>query len=98
MPGTEVNPMRDRTSSEFYEPAPRARAAHAEGSFTRVIEQQAAKIPSSVFLTAALASMALSAIVEFTGRRHYSRFIGMWAPTLLSMGIYNKLVKTLGTR
>ena len=31
-----------------------------------------------------------------SGKREYSRFLGMGAPTLLTMGEYHKLVKTLG--
>jgi hypothetical protein len=65
-------------------------------SHTRLIEQQAAKIPSDVFLFLALGSMGLSLALELTGKENQSRFVGMWAPTLLTMGVYNKLVKTFG--
>lgn len=72
------------------------RIAHSEGSITRTIEQTTAKIPSSAFLTASLASMTLSAIFEITGNTRMSRFVGQWAPTLLIMGVYNKMVKMIG--
>jgi hypothetical protein len=98
----DVNPMHARTASDTYEPidyapAARGRPKHAEGSLTRVIEQQAAKIPSSVFLVAALGSMSASAVFQFAGKQRWSHFFGMWAPTLLIAGVYNKLVKTFGT-
>jgi hypothetical protein len=31
------------------------------------------------------------------GNRHASVFVGQWAPTLLVLGLYNKLVKQLGS-
>lgn len=79
-------------------PARVVRAEHAESSFTRVIEQQTGKIPSHVFLMAGLGSMAASFALELADRPRASRFVGMWAPTLLIMGVYNKLVKLGGVR
>lgn len=93
----EVNPA-SRKSRLSYVPAPVLRAEHAEGTLTRLIEQQTAKIPSDFFLFAALASMGASLAFELAGNRRLSRFIGMWAPTLLTFGVYNKLVKVLGPR
>ena len=93
----DVNPAGEASLHE-YEPTPVVRSAHAEGRITRLIEQQAAKVPSDVFLFLALGSMAVSLVLEFSDRHRHSRFVGMWAPTLLTMGVYNKLVKTLGPR
>jgi hypothetical protein len=90
----DVNPASD-ASLEAYDPTPVVRAEHAEDAFTRVIEHQAAKVPSEVFLFAALSSMVASAGLQLAGRESASRFIGMWAPALLIMGVYNKLVKLL---
>lgn len=84
-------------SEEVYA-APVRRVEHDDPSFTRLIEQQAAKIPSHVFLFGAISSMALSLGLEIAGRERESRFVGQWAPTLLLFGVYNKLVKTLGQR
>ncbi len=88
--------MRDRESEidELYQPARRATARHAEGTLTRIVEEQTAKIPSAVFLVISLGAMAASAALELTGRTCWSRFLGMWVPSLLSMGIYNKIVKS----
>jgi hypothetical protein len=96
-PIRDLNPSAQASLRE-YEPAPVIRSEHAEGTVTRLIEQQAAKIPSDVFLFLALGSMAGSLVLELTGREHQSRFVGMWAPTLLTMGVYTKLVKTFGAR
>lgn len=90
----DVNPA-SKESERAYDPTPVVRAEHAEGPFTRIIEQQTAKIPSDVFLFAALGSMGLSLFLHFRGRHDASRFTGMWAPALLTMGVYNKVVKVL---
>lgn len=93
----DVNPMSHRSPDDTYRPAARAHPSHSEGTLTRVIEQQTAKIPSAFFLSAAYAAMLASLFFELTGRQRQSRFVGMWAPTLLIAGVYNKLVKTFGT-
>ena len=93
----DVNPA-SRESMNVYDPAPVIRREHAEGGITRMIEQETARIPSSVFLAAAVASMIASVVFEIMGNTRVSRFVGMWAPTLLITGVYNKMVKTFGAR
>lgn len=97
MDDQDINPASEESLRE-YRRAPLVRDDHAEGSFTRIVEQQAAKLPSSFFLVSAVGSMALSALYELRGNERMSRFVGMWAPTFLIMGVYNKIIKTLGTR
>jgi hypothetical protein len=93
----ETNPA--ATAREIpYETAPVFREEHAEGRLTRVVEQQAAKLPSGAFLVMSLASMTASLALELLGRRRMSRFVGLWPGPLLSMGIYTKLVKSFGAR
>lgn len=75
----------------------RREQAHSEGTVARTIEQQTAKLPSDVFLWMAVGSMATSATLQMMGNRHVSLFIGQWAPTFLILGVYNKLVKQLGS-
>ena len=70
---------------------------HTEGKVARTIEEQTAKLPSDTFLWAAGASIAASAMLQFMGNRQASIFVGQWAPTLLILGLYNKLVKQLGS-
>lgn len=91
----DVNPAAEKSKSE-YRRTPIYRVEHLEGSVTRVIEEQTAKIPSDIFLVAALAAMAASLIFEFRDNRRVSRFIGMWPAPLLIMGVYNKVVKSFG--
>ena len=74
-----------------------ARYDHTEGTVARTIEQQTAKLPSDLFLWAAGASIVASATLQVMGNRQSSFFVGQWAPTLLILGLYNKLVKQLGS-
>ena len=93
----DVNPASGKSRFSYRE-APVLRAEHAEGSLTRLIEHQAAKIPSDFFLVLALGAMCVSLALELGRKRRASRFIGMWPGPLLVMGVYNKLVKVLGPR
>lgn len=79
------------------EPRPGARLEHREGPVARSIEQQTAKLPSDLFLWAALASIATSLVFQLTGDEKKANFVGHWAPTFLTLGIYNKLVKLHGS-
>ncbi|HSP80790.1 MAG TPA: phytase, partial [Myxococcaceae bacterium] len=98
MPERDVNPASGKSESSYRYAAPVLRAEHKEGSLTRLIEQQAAKIPSDVFLFFSLCAMTASLGLELARERRWSRFVGMWASPLLSMGIYTKLVKLLGAQ
>ncbi|MBL9090447.1 MAG: hypothetical protein JNL96_04445 [Planctomycetaceae bacterium] len=73
------------------------RGAHAEGRVARAIERRTARLPSDVFLWAAAGSIGLSLGLQAVRRRHLSLFVGQWAPTLLILGLYNKLVKVAGS-
>ncbi len=96
MMNIETNPAAEASLTPV--PAPVVRPEHAEGDIARLIEQQAAKVPSHWFLFSALGAMALSLGFELTGQRRASRFVGQWPAPLLLMGLYNKVIKTLGTR
>ena len=79
------------------EPRAGARKEHREGSIARSIEQQTAKLPSDTFLWAALGSIGLSLFFQYTGDERKANFVGHWAPTILLLGLYNKLVKLHGS-
>jgi hypothetical protein len=72
-------------------------AKHTEGPVAKTIENQTAKIPSDVFLWAALGSMAVSLGLQIAGHKHRSLFIGQWAAPFLLLGVYNKIVKVEGS-
>ena len=68
-----------------------------EGQTTKMIESYTAQVPSGAYLALALGSMGLSLLMMLTGRKEAGNFIGQWAPTLLIIGLYNKLVKVQGS-
>lgn len=71
-----------------------------EGPVARAIEKETARIPSDVWLWAAGASMLASLGLQLLGdkkTRQHSIFVGQWAPTLLILGLYNKVVKVAGS-
>jgi cytosine/uracil/thiamine/allantoin permease len=72
------------------------RGEHSEGQVARAIEHQTAKLPSDTFLWAAVGAISTSMSLQLMGKQHASLFVGQWAPTLLILGLYNKIVKELG--
>jgi hypothetical protein len=70
---------------------------NSEGRITKRIENITSKIPSATFLTFAMASVALAAGLRLMGRKDDSQFVGQWVPTILTLGLYNKLVKLQGS-
>ena len=69
---------------------------HKEGPVARTIEHQTAKVPSDVFLWAALGSMAASLTLKILQQDKTALFVGQWAPSFLILGMYNKIVKLEG--
>lgn len=69
---------------------------HKEGKVATMIEEQTAKVPSDVFLWAALGSMATSLTLKLLHEDESALFVGQWAPSFLLLGIYNKIVKLEG--
>ena len=70
---------------------------HSEGPVAKKIEEQTAKLPSDLFLWAAVGSMAASATLKIMGKGTTSLFVGQWATSFLLLGIYNKIVKVQGS-
>lgn len=69
-----------------------------EGHLTKAIEKQTAKIPSIFYLGLAGGAIALSLGLAATRRdKDMANFVGLWVPSLLLLGIYNKIVKTEGS-
>ena len=70
---------------------------HREGPIARGIEQQTAKVPSDVFLWAAMGSIGASALLQIMGKKQASLFVGDWVAPFLLLGVYNKIVKVQGS-
>lgn len=75
----------------------REAAKHTEGPLARTIEEQTAKLPSDVFLWAAVGAIGVSAVLQFAGNDEKSRFVGQWVAPFLLLGLYNKIVKVAGS-
>lgn len=67
-----------------------------EGKVAKTLEEQTSKIPSDIYLWAAVGTMALSLTCFLTRQKRASILFGQWAPSLLIIGLYNKLVKIEG--
>ena len=50
-------------------------------------------LPSSAYYGGVFGSIVLSALLFVTGKRHAAIFVGLWAPTILNLGLYNKLLR-----
>ncbi|MBX2907696.1 MAG: hypothetical protein KF744_16745 [Taibaiella sp.] len=71
-------------------------AAYNEGFLTEELEKQTAKLPSDLWLFAALGSMGLALMLGVLRQKHLALFVGQWAAPLFAIGIYNKIVKIEG--
>lgn len=72
-------------------------AEQTEGTVARTIEEQTAKLPSDLFLWAALGSIGVSAALQIAGKQKVSLFVGQWVAPFLLLGVYNKIVKVAGS-
>jgi len=68
-----------------------------EGPVAKAIERQTSKLPSDIFLWAAIGSIGAALSLELMGKKQAGNFVGQWAPTLLILGLYNKVVKVAGS-
>lgn len=69
---------------------------HKEGKVAKAIEEQTAKLPSDLFLWAALGAIGGSLTLKLLKKDQEALFVGQWAAPFLLLGIYNKLVKLEG--
>ena len=68
-----------------------------EDRVTGAIERQTSRLPSSIYLTLALGSMAASAILKSMGNDKWALWIGQGPAPFLLLGVYNKMVKQHGS-
>lgn len=67
-----------------------------EGPVARSIEEYTSRLPSDLFLWAALGSMAVSATLKIMKKDDEALFVGQWPAPFLLLGLYNKIVKIAG--
>jgi hypothetical protein len=70
---------------------------HPEGELTKTIEHYTSMVPSGTYLSLAVGGIGLSAALHLMGRKQDAQFVGHWVPTILLLGLYNKLVKQHGS-
>ncbi len=68
-----------------------------EDQLTGAIESYTSKVPSSVYLALAIASIGASVSFKIAKRDHAALFVGQWVAPFLLLGIYNKMVKQHGS-
>ena len=70
---------------------------HKEGEVTKAIEYYTSQVPSGAYLSLAVGSIGISLALRALGQKNASTFVGQWVPTILLLGLYNKLVKVEGS-
>lgn len=70
---------------------------HKEGAVTKAIENQTAKLPSDTYLIGAGVAVGISLTLKMMGKKAEALFVGQWVAPILILGVYNKLVKQLGS-
>ena len=88
--------QRGMDTQEFYRGGQDPQS-HSEGTVATAIESQTAKLPSDLFLWAALGSIGVSMFLELSGNEEKAHWVGQWVAPFLLLGVYNKLVKVAGT-
>jgi hypothetical protein len=91
--GSTFDKATDKASEKIHQAV--SREPH-EGKITKTVEKVTAQVPSIGFLGLAVGSMMVSAGLALAGKRELANFVGLWAPSLLLIGVYNKLVKVEG--
>ena len=64
-----------------------------EDAVTKKVDQVTGQVPGLAYVGLALGAMAASAALVLSGRKELGNFIGQWAPSILIVGLYNKIVK-----
>jgi len=63
------------------------------GEPTRAMARVQENLPSSIYLYATGASILASLILFLRKKRDVSLFVGLWAPTILNMGLFYKFLR-----
>ncbi len=68
-----------------------------EGVMAKEIEDVTAELPSDAFLWSAVSMMGVSLTLKLMQKDNMALFVGQWAAPILIAGVYNKIVKTVGS-
>ena len=72
-------------------------ARDREGTTTKKLEKMTAELPSATWLLLGGGAMVGALALKVMGRDAAANFVGQWVPTLLMLGVYNKIVKVMGS-
>jgi len=68
-----------------------------EGATTKSIEKVTAAIPSGTWLVMGGGAIVASLALKMMGKHTTANFVGQWVPAFLMLGLYNKIVKVMGS-
>ncbi len=68
-----------------------------EGRIATAIESQTSKLPSDTWLWLAAGSIVASLVLKMAGKDRDALFVGQWPAPFLLLGVYNKIVRLLGS-
>jgi hypothetical protein len=54
--------------------------------------QLADDIPTEAYLAATGVSILLSLLLYLAGKKQAAQFVGLWAPTIINLGLFTKLM------
>jgi hypothetical protein len=82
----------EQTAARFQERFPKL--AERTNQFSHQVEEKTRNTPGIAFAAAAGASILASGLIAlFSKKKPAATFVGLWAPSILLMGIYSKLLK-----
>jgi len=55
--------------------------------------KMAEDLPAETFIAATGLTIALSLVLFATGRKQAAQFVGLWAPTIINLGLFLKLLR-----
>ena|SRR3979409_2617738 len=68
---------------------------HRGAEMVKKIGRATSAIPSATWLVLGGGAVVGAAVLKVMGRDTSANFVGQWAPTLLMLGLYNKMVKLM---
>ena len=72
--------------------------ARKQARTRQMVEEYTAQVPSIAYLGIAAGGILLSAtLAAFSRNKTWANFVGLWVPTIMLIGVYNKLVKLEGS-
>jgi hypothetical protein len=66
---------------------------HEAAGLANILDKHADRIPSNIFLWAALGSMGAALFLQLSGNREKALEMGQWSGAVLVLGLYNKIFK-----